>query len=140
MPTDRKIKLALLIMRLGIGSFLAVWTSLKFIRPEWMVNVFRNTYGLDWITADYAYGVGTIQALLVLAFVLGIYRTLSYSIIVVMHGTGVVGALLGGGLLNFAKFPNNLLWTSVATLAALVALWILRDLDEYTVDGQLSRR
>jgi len=79
--------------------------------------------------------VGLIQAFLILLFIIGMYRTLSYAIIVVMHGTGVVGTVLSGALLNFTKYPNNLLWTSVATLAALIALWILRDLDIFTIDG-----
>ncbi len=151
-----RIPAALLILRLSIGVFLLVWASLKFLRPEWMVNVFRGTYGLDWVTADYAYVVGALQLLLVVAFILGVARTATYGLTTVMHATGIVGALLGGnllfkgGLLNalstgtyeigYTTFPANLLWTSVATLGALVALFMMRHADAYTLDGIRSRK
>ncbi|MEL6751816.1 MAG: hypothetical protein AAFO70_07025 [Pseudomonadota bacterium] len=155
MNTPRHLPLALLILRLGIGAFLLVWASLKFLRPEWMVNVFRNTYQLDWVTADYAYAVGTIQLILVLAFIFGLFRTISYGLTTIMHGTGIIGALLGGNVLfkggiigavtsgnfviGYTSFPANLLWTSVSTLAALVALFLLRHADRYTIDGMRNR-
>ena len=151
----KRLPLALLILRLGIGAFLLVWASLKFLRPEWMVNVFRNTYQLDWITADYAYAVGSLQLILVLAFIFGLFRTISYGLTTIMHGTGIIGALLGGNVLfkggiigavtsstfeiGYTQFPANLLWTSVSTLAALVALFLLRHADRYTIDGLRNR-
>lgn len=154
--TRSRLSTALLIMRLSIGAFLVVWTSLKFLRPEWMVNVFRGTYGLDWVTQDYAFFVGAVQGLLVLLFIIGAWRTMTYALVTIMHATGIVGALLGGNVLfkggvieafrtgsftiGYTAFPANLLWTSVATLGALVALFILRHHDGFTVDGFRSRR
>jgi hypothetical protein len=151
----KNLPIALLILRLGIGAFLLVWASLKFLRPEWMVNVFRNTYGLEWVTADYAYAVGGVQLILVLAFIFGLFRTFSYGLTTIMHGTGIVGAFLSGSLLfkgglikaistgtfeiGYTSFPANLLWTSVATLGALVALLLLRESDAYTIDGMRNR-
>lgn len=152
MPLARaRLYTALLIMRLSIGAFLIVWTSLKFLRPEWMVNVFRGTYGLDWVTKDYAFFVGALQGVLVLLFIVGLWRTVTYALVTIMHGTGIVGAILGGNALfkgglidavlnnrfeiGYTQFPANLLWTSVATLGALVALFLLRLHDNYTVDG-----
>lgn len=146
-----RLNAALLIIRLGIGAFLVVWASLKFLRPEWMVNVFRNTYKLEWVTQDYAFIVGGLQMLVVIIFILGLWRTVTYAFITLMHSAGVIGTLLGGNLLfkgglikaittgefaiGYSLFPSNLLWTSVATLAALVALFILRHHDGWTIDG-----
>ena len=133
---------ALLIQRLAIAAFLAVWTSLKFLRPEWFGNVYRPfldpaTLGLDWPTLTTI--AGTAQALLVLLFALGLFRTPVYALVVLMHGAGVLNAAVSGRLLAWTDFPNNLLWTSVATLGALVALFLLRRHDRYTVDGLLRR-
>ena len=150
-----RLATALLILRLGIGAFLFVWASLKFLRPEWMQNVFRNTYQLAWVTREnidtLSLVVGTAQMLLVLLFVLGLWRTLTYGAVTLMHATGIVGALLTGNLLfkgglvkavstgtfaiGYTQFPANLLWTSVTTLAALVALFLLRHADRWTIDG-----
>lgn len=146
-----RLNVALLAIRLTTGAFLLVWASLKFLRPEWMVNVFRGTYGLDWVTQDYAYAVGSVQVALVLLFIFGLFRTPVYALVTIMHGTGIIGALLSGSMLfkgglikavstgtfeiGYTNFPANLLWTSVTTLGALVALFILRNHDGYTIDG-----
>ena len=127
MSEQRKIEIALLILRVSIGSFMLVWASLKFYRPGWMVNVFRNTYGQEWATQDLSFLVGSLQMLLVIAFIIGFARTFSYALMTLMHATGVIGSI--PSLINFTKFPNNLLWTSVVTLGALVALFILRNHD-----------
>lgn len=156
MPSTRRLNIALLVLRLSIGSFLLVWASLKFLRPEWMVNVFKNTYKLSWITQDHAFVVGGLQMLLVIIFILGLWRTATYAFITLMHGIGIVGALLGGSLLfkgglikalstgvfkiGYTSFPANLLWTSVATLGALVALFLLRHHDGMTIDGFRKRK
>ena len=153
------LPLALLILRLGIGAFLLVWASLKFLRPEWMVNVFRGTYGLGFVTKDNAETisliVGSLQMILVILFILGIWRTLTYGAVTIMHGTGIIGALLSGNVLfkgglikavstgsfeiGYTQFPANLLWTSVTTLCALVALFLMRHADRWTVDGMRRR-
>ena len=149
----RKLNIALLIIRVSAASFLGVWASLKFYHPEWMGNVFRNTYGMTWLKKDVgisflgmdfgfldiAYMVGSLQLLVVLLFVLGIYRTPIYAMVTIIHATGVIGVALRGALWNWTKFPNNLLWTSVVTLGALIALFILRHHDSYTVDGFRKR-
>ncbi|MEL6505608.1 MAG: hypothetical protein AAFO61_02600 [Pseudomonadota bacterium] len=160
MTSMRTLHAALFILRLSIGSFLIVWASLKFLRPEWMVNVFRNTYKLDWVTKENAelisMVVGSAQMLLALLFILGVWRTLTYGVATLMHGTGIIGALLTGSLLfkggllkafstgtftiGYTSFPANLLWTSVATLGALIALFLLRNEDRWTVDGMRKKR
>ena len=153
MPSVNRMNIALLIMRLSIGAFLAVWASLKFYRPEWMGNVFRGTYKMTWLKKDVgidflgmefgfldiAYAAGTLQMLIVLLFVLGIWRTPVYALVTLMHATGITGAALGGSLWKFTTYPQNLLWTSVATLGALIALFILRHQDGLTIDGFRKR-
>lgn len=154
MKLATRLNISLLIMRLSIGAFLAVWASLKFYRPEWMGNVFRGTYKMTWLKKDVgieflgmefgfidiAYTVGTFQILVVVLFVLGIWRTPIYGFITLMHATGIGGAALGGALWRFTSYPQNLLWTSVATLGALVALFILRHHDGFTIDGLRKRQ
>lgn len=156
MTVTRRLNIALLVLRLSIGSFLFVWASLKFLRPEWMVNVFRGTYKLSWVTQEYAFFVGGLQMILVVLFILGAWRTVTYGLTTIMHGTGIIGALLSGSLLfkgglikalstgvfkiGYTSFPANLLWTSVATLGALIALFLLRHHDGFSIDGLRNRK
>ncbi len=127
MTDQRRLEISLLILRLSTGAFLVVWTSLKFFRPEWMVNIFQNAYGQAWVTQDLAFLIGTIQGLLVLAFLIGFARRITYGLVTLMHATGVIASI--PGLINFTQYPNNLMWTAVGTLGALVALYIMRDRD-----------
>ena len=150
--TSASTATALLVQRLAIAAFLGVWTSLKFFRPEWFGNVYKpfvdpTVYGLDWATLTQ--GVGVAQAILVALFALGLFRTPVYALVTVMHATGVLNAAVSGRLVDWGdplgnpawvNFPNNLLWTSVATLGALVALFLMRRSDRYTVDGFIGRK
>lgn len=130
---------ALLVMRLTIASFLFAWASLKFTRPEWTVNVWTNNYGQAWITADYAYAVGTAQIVLVLAFASGLWRTLTYGVVTLMHATGIASA--SAQLLDPTSYPKNLLWAAVPTLGAMVALFLLRRHDNWlSLSGRAARR
>ena len=139
-PVSPRLPLALLVLRLSVGAFLVVWASLKFLRPEWMVNVFRNTYGIVEAEPFWAYFVGAAQMALVVLFVLGLARALVYPLVTLMHGTGIVGAALGGALWNFTDYPNNLLWTSVATLGGLVTLSLLWREDRFSLGAWLRER
>ena len=150
-----RLPLALLVLRLGCGAFLIVWASLKFLRPEWMVNVFKGTYGIASASPDWAYAVGSLQMVLAIAFTLGLLRRFTYPLATLMHATGIVGAFLTGSVLfkggiigavssgkfeiGYVNFPANLLWTSLATLGAFLALWLLWREDRYTLDRMIGR-
>ena len=168
--TRTRLNLSLFLIRLGCAAFLAVWASLKFLRPEWMGNVFRGTYKMTWLKKDVglnimgmefgfldiAYAVGALQMLIAFLFLIGLWRTLSYGLVTLIHATGVIGSLLSGGLvfkgglikaistgtfaIGYINFPANLLWTSVATLTALVGLFLMRHHDGWTIDGWRKRR
>lgn len=140
MPTETQnadhppaLPYALLIMRLSLAAFMGVWSSLKFYRPSWFENVFQNAYGLSFISADVSVYFGALQMALVLVFAIGLWRTYSYGLIMLMQAAGVIGSY--SSLMNFTKYPNNLLWTSVPALGAIIALWLMRECDLFTVDG-----
>ena len=144
MTDTRKIEIALLIIRLTAAIFLGLWASLKFLRPEWAENVVKGAYklkflGLESLPVEVAYGMGLLQLAVVIAFVLGAWRFWTYGLMVLMSAAGVIGGI--GGLLpyfhaetgellmGYARYPRNLMLTSIPTLGALVALFILRDMD-----------
>ena len=138
MMLEKKLSLSLLILRLTIAAFFGVWSSLKFFRPEWFQNVFQDFYKISFVTSDSSMIVGVIQMLIVLAFVLGYKRTISYGILVLMQGAGVLGSI--PNLMNFTEYPNNLFWAAVPALGAAIVLFILRHEDRYTIDGRRDAR
>ena len=139
MTEIKRIEIALLIMRITAAIFLGLWATLKFHHPEWQRNIFEGAYNISFFTVsdNLSYFLGTVQIIIVLAFVSGFMRTYSYGLMMLMSAAGVLGSL--GSFINineageiyaaYAKYPKNLMLTSIPTLGALVALFILRDMD-----------
>ena len=139
MTEIKRIEIALLIMRITAAIFLGLWATLKFHHPEWQRNIFEGAYNISFFTVsdNLSYFLGTVQIIIVLAFVSGFMRKYSYGLMILMSAAGVLGSL--GSFINineageiyaaYAKYPKNLMLTSIPTLGALVALFILRDMD-----------
>ena len=134
----KNLSAALLVLRLGGAFFLFTWASLKFIRPEWMVSVYNKTYGWEFVTNQFAYGVGVVQLIVAVCFVIGYQRTWIYGFVVLIHSTGVAAAI--PRLMNYSTFPHNRYLTTVTALAAFVALFMMRESDTYTVDHARKNR
>ena len=132
MTQNRKIEIALLIIRLSAAIFLGLWATLKFHRPEWTQNIFKGAYklkefGLETLPPEVSYTIGGIQIIIVLAFALGLWRTWTYGLMMLMSAAGVLGSL--SSYMTYFNYPKNLMLTSIPTLGALIALFILRDMD-----------
>lgn len=135
----RRLEIALFIIRITAAVFLGAWASLKFIRPEWTGNIFKNAYNLPIVTGDHATLLGITQLAVVACFALGLWRFWTYGLVMLMSAAGVLGSLksyirfdeAGELVLAYAKYPNNLMLTSISTLGALVALFLLREFDNF---------
>jgi len=134
----KNLSAALLVLRLGGAFFLFAWASLKFIRPEWMVSVYNKTYGWEFVTNEFAYGVGVVQLIVAVCFLIGYQRTAIYGFVVLIHSTGVAAAI--PRLMNYSTFPHNRYLTTVTALAAFIALFMMRESDTYTVDHARKKR
>ncbi|MDA8870764.1 hypothetical protein N9H93_05235 [Rhizobiaceae bacterium] len=134
----RNAATGLLIMRLSIAAFWAMWVSLKFYHPEWVGNIYGKDVVSGMSILDVAFFLGIVQALIVLAFALGAFRTFTYGALTIMHAYGLWTAV--PRLLEWTTYPNNLLWTSVPTLGALICLFLLRKADAFSIDGMRAAR
>lgn len=144
MNETRKIEISLFIIRISTAIFLGLWASLKFIRPEWAENIVKGSYklknlGLESLPVEAAYGMGVLQLAIVIAFAFGLWRFWTYGLMMAMSAVGVIGSIgallpyfhpeTGELLMGYARFPRNLMLTSIPTLGALIALFIMRDMD-----------
>ena len=149
---NRRIEVSLFIIRVTAAIFLGLWATLKFHHPEWTQNIFKGAYrlkdfGLENLPAEVSYMLGGLQILIVLAFACGILRTWTYGLMMLMSAAGVLGSL--GSIVNFndqgeliaayARYPRNLMLTSIPTLGALIALFILRDQDNFLAVPRRNR-
>lgn len=120
-----KLGWSLFVLRLGVFIVMLMWALDKFVSPGHTAAIFENFYGIGGLSATLAYVIGALQLLLIIAFVVGYRKTISYGLVLVLHGIS-----------TFSSFPqyldafNNLLFFAAwPMLAACVALFVLRDYD-----------
>lgn len=127
---QNRIKWSLLSLRLGVFIVMVMWTLDKFINPGHSTKIFEKFYGISGSSDTIAYILGALQLILVLAFLVGIKKRITYGVIFVMHGMSTLSSYnqyLDG-------FNNLLFFTAWPMWAACFTLYLLRDLDvKYTV-------
>lgn len=131
-PEDR-LPLALAFMRVSVFLLMFMWTIDKFINPEHAAHVYANFYFLGGLGAAVMYLVGALEMLILIGFVLGIRRQLTYGAVLVLHGISTLSAFRQ--YLHPFDGPNLLFFAAWPALAACYALYVLRDLDTQWVLG-----
>ena len=141
MTTERRIALALLILRVSLGLFLLLWGLEKLVIPERTVGIYDKFYGIPMTTA-LAPLLGIAQIALALALLAGLWRRLSYGIATLLHAYSVIASwqslidpwgLIGGEV-------KHLFLAGVPVLAGFTALYLLRELDLWTFDDWRRQR
>ena len=69
--TQNRLQWSLLSLRLGVFVVMLMWSLDKFVNPSHSAIVFEHFYGLSGSTDTVAYILGSLQIILVFAFVVG---------------------------------------------------------------------
>jgi hypothetical protein len=127
LPNDIKTRLqwSLLAMRLGVFIVMFVWTLDKFVNPGHSIAIFDKFYSIAGLGETVAYTLGILQLLLVLAFVAGIKKRITYGLIFLLHG----GSTLSAYAQYMDAFSHLLFFAAWPMWAACFALYILRSED-----------
>ena len=134
--------LALLLLRLGLGWFLLVWGVTKFLAPGHYVKLYAYFHGFD-LAASLPYYMGAGQTVVAVAIILGLWRRASYAAGLLIH-TITVAVVIGDLVTPFViekGFPahrNQAI--ALAAWGGFIALYLLRDLDLWSVDGWRAAR
>ena len=125
-----RLEWSLLSLRLGIFIVFFMWTLDKFINPAHSAQVLKAFYGISGSTDTLFYILGVLQLLLVVAFVAGIKKRLTYGVILLMHAASTLASYPR----YIDGFSNLLFFAAWPMLAACIALYLLRDADvKFTV-------
>lgn len=131
----RRFGTALAILRVALGVFLLIWGLEKFIVTERSVAIYGYFYGVS-ASAAVAYVLGALESVLAVAIIIGAFRRWSYGIGLLVHAaTTVATARLiidPWGLISGE--PQHLYLAAVPILGAFAALYLLRDLDSFSLD------
>ncbi len=118
-------RVALLVLRVGLGLFLLLWSIDKLMAPEGTVRIFEVFYKVS-ISLPLAYGIGVVEALLSILILLGAWKRYTYGMGLMLHGISTLSTWRQ--LLSpFGK--NHLFIAGLPVLAAFVALYLLRERD-----------
>jgi hypothetical protein len=125
MDIKDRVSSALVWLRLGVFVVFAMWTVDKFMNPGHASGIFKNFYGISGLGQGILYGLATIELLLILAFVLGLFKTVTYGAVLVLHAISTFSSYAQ----YMDPFNHLLFFAAWPMLAACYALFVLRDLD-----------
>ncbi|MGH9770474.1 MAG: hypothetical protein ACRD4Q_02030, partial [Candidatus Acidiferrales bacterium] len=124
---EARLARALLLLRLSVAIALGMWCAGKFINPTQTTRILSGFYSIKGVSFIGAYGMGILQAALILAFVLGIAKRVSYGLVMLSHIPAVLAPwgqymhpYAGHVLLFLGAFP---MWS------ACFAVYYLREYD-----------
>ena len=125
------LPLSLLLLRLGIAIVMVIWTIDKFVNPGHNVAILEGFYGIGGASDTISYVFGAAQVVLVGAFVLGAFKTISYGAVMLMHGASTLSSF--GNYLAPFEGANLLFFAAWPMFAACIALFLMREHDTLLV-------
>jgi len=125
--SDRRIPVALLLLRLSIFIVMFMWTLDKFVRPDHAASIFAKYYSVGGLSRAVTLTIGALEIALLVAFILGVAKRWTYGMVLVLHGISTLTAYKN----YVAPFegPNLLFFAAWPMLAACISLYLLRDFD-----------
>ena len=122
-----KLRLPLFLTRLSIFYFLLPWQLMRFLSPESADGIAKKYYHLPGLSDSVGYAIGAFWMILLIAFLLGFKKRISYGLVFVLHAGAILVALpfYIYGLDNF----NQLFLAAITAAAAMGLLYLLREED-----------
>ena len=131
-PSNGQLRLGLFILRLTTGLFFLVWSVDKIVDTAHAQRVFDKFYFME-ITPTVSIGLGVAQTLVVLAFLVGLWRTWTTGALLAMHTVSV--ASTWARLIDPYAGGNMLFWAAVPVWGGLLLLWLCRKQDTLLTIG-----
>lgn len=124
--TATKLSVSLFLLRITVALVMAIWAIDKIMNPGHAGAVFSNFYGIEIGSAGLK-AIGAMQLVVIAAFVAGAFKTISYGLVLLMHA----GSTLSSWRQYLEPFDNLLFFAAWPMLAACVALFLLREDDDF---------
>jgi putative oxidoreductase len=121
----QRLTCSLLLLRWGVFIVMLFWTLDKFVKPEHSAKVFENFYGLEGLGTVALYSLAGAELVLIVAFVLGLWKRITYGLVLVLHGISTLSSYSQ----YLDPFNNLMFFAAWPMLAACAALYLLRDQD-----------
>ncbi|MGE0408536.1 MAG: hypothetical protein AB7P23_04640 [Amphiplicatus sp.] len=116
-----KLSVSLFLLRVTVALVMTVWAVDKIVNPGHAGAVFSNFYGIE-VSASGLAVIGGLQLAVIAAFVVGLFRTITYGAVLLMHA----GSTLSSWRQYLEPFDQLLFFAAWPMLAGCVALFLLR--------------
>ena len=139
---ERNEALAVLILRLGLAWFLAVWAVNKILAPVQYQKIWGYFHDIE-IGPTLPYVMGAAQIVICIGIAVGLWRIVTYGLGFVMHAVTVAvifPRLLAPFVIEDGFPVNRNSSIALAALAGFAAVWLLRHRDHWSLDAWLRRR
>ncbi|WP_026940895.1 hypothetical protein [Hellea balneolensis] len=120
------LKLPLFLTRLSIFLFMLPWQIMRFTKPEVIDNISNKYYKFSMPEIGSTI-TGVLMMALLLAFLIGFKKKISYLLVLILHGVGT--AMTIPNLIPGLEGYNQLFLAALPALAAMLLLYCLRDED-----------
>ena len=124
--STRDIKLPLFLTRLSVFLFLLPWQTMRFTSPDSINGIAKSFYKFTmpgWLVTV----SGVVMIALLLAFLLGIKKRISYGVLLVLHVLGTLTTY--NKLLPPYEQFDRLFLAAIPAAGAMLLLYCLRDED-----------
>lgn len=137
MDFNRRLSISLFLLRIGVFIVMLMWTLDKFINPDHAAAVAENFYMMEGMSHGVFYVIGSVQLLIVIVFVIGLFRRISYGLVLLLHAVSTFSSYQQ----YLDPWQNLLFFAAWPMLAACAALYLLRNSDTLlSVDAIRQRR
>lgn len=116
-------------LRVTVFLVMIMWTIDKFLNPGHAAAVFGHFYMLPGLEATAFTLIGIVQAIVVIAFLVGFMKRWSTLAILIMHTISTLTPM--ANYFDPYTNPNLLFFAAWPMLAGCVALYVLRDHDTF---------
>lgn len=127
MKSKERIPLALFTLRISVFVVMLMWTLDKLVDPAHAARVYEKFYQISGFEHFYFYLIGIAELILLLAFLVGYKKTLSYGLVLIFHAVSTFSSYQQ--YLDPYQYPNLLFFAAWPMLAACFTLFYLRDYD-----------
>ncbi len=128
MNEENRLKISLLSLRFTVFLVMIMWTVDKLFNTAHAMKVYEIFYFITGFEAFVFYIIGALELLLIVAFVIGLWKTFTYGLVFILHAISTL-ACIPYYLAPF-EGPNLLYFAAWPMLAACFTLFMLRDKDK----------
>lgn len=126
MTDEKRLQISLLGLRIGVFVVFMAWTLDKIVNFKHNSGMIKHYYNVD-VSETFLLVLGVAELILLLAFLAGKYKTLTYGVVLFAHT--VTTLVSGKRLFPPYEIHQLLYFGALPMLAACLALFLLRERD-----------